>query len=162
MRISLPRLIGVVVLLLLLSIMPLIGPLSALRPFGMLLFVIYLLCTVPKQCSVGLILGLGLLLDALSAGILGQQAFALLLVAYIISKRALRFRLFPMSQQLLGIVALSVGYQLVLTSIQMFWGYPMTFLTIIGPVVMTTLCWPWLQYLFDHLFFTRVGDANLD
>ncbi len=143
--------------ILFLSILPLGIMLSTFRPFWLLLFVIYMQCTLPKQCGVPLILCLGLLLDTLSAGILGQQAFALLLVAFIVSKRAQRFRLFSMSQQLFGIAAFSLVYQLTLLLIQLLLAYPISLGGSVLPVLMSVLCWPWLQYLADRTLFGSVS-----
>jgi rod shape-determining protein MreD len=149
--------IGWVVLgLLLLSIIPMGFPFMLFRPAWILLLVIYLQCTAPKQCSVMFILLLGLFLDALSLGVLGQHAFVLLLTAFAVSKRAQRFRLFSMSQQLIGIVAFSAVYQLVLLGTQLIWGYPVMIWGAVGSVMMSVLCWPWFQYLGDSLFFSPV------
>jgi rod shape-determining protein MreD len=156
MRISSLRLSLVAAAILLLSIIPLTSPLVFFRPFWLLLFVIYLQCTVPKQCSVLFIMLLGLILDALGAGALGLQAFALLLTAYIVSSRALRFRLFPMSQQLFGIAAFSCLYQAILVLMQILWGYPVLLGAVLGPILMSVLCWPWFQYFGDRLFFSVV------
>ena len=148
------RIAWVVLGLLLLSIIPLDFPFKLLRPCWLLLLVIYLQCTSPKQCSVVLILLLGLFLDALSLGVLGQQAFVLLLTAFIVSKRTEHFRLFPMSQQLIGVATFSAIYQIILLSIQAIWGYPVLILGGVCSVMMTVLCWPWFQYLGDSLFFS--------
>jgi rod shape-determining protein MreD len=156
MKVSTFRLSLMMSAMLLLSIIPLITPLSFFRPFWLLLFVIYLQCTVPKQCGVIFILSLGLILDALGAGALGQQAFALLLTAYFVSKRAQRFRLFPMSQQLFGIAIFCGLYQLILLLIQVMWGYPVSVFSVLCPIIMSILCWPWMQYFADRLFFSPV------
>jgi rod shape-determining protein MreD len=156
MRVSTLRLNAVAATMLLLTILPLPSPLIYFRPFWLLLFVIYLQCTVPKQCHVVLMILLGLILDALGAGALGVQAFALLLTIYIVSKRALRFRLFSMPQQLFGIAVFSCLYQVVLVLIQILWGYPVFIGAVLGPILMSILCWPWFQYLGDRLFFSPV------
>jgi rod shape-determining protein MreD len=156
MRVSTLRLSLVAAILLSLSIIPLTSPFTFFRPFWLLLFVIYLQCTAPKQCHVGFILLLGLILDALGAGALGLQAFALLLTTFIVSKRALRFRLFSMSQQLFGITAFACLYQMILVLMQLLWGYPVLIGAVLGPILMTVLCWPWFQYFGDRLFFSPV------
>ncbi|MCH9756706.1 MAG: rod shape-determining protein MreD [Gammaproteobacteria bacterium] len=154
------RLSLVAAIMLLLSIMPFGAVLSLFRPFWVLLFVLYLQYTLPKQCNVLFILFFGLLLDALSAGVIGQHAFALLLTAWVSLKRSQRFRLLWMSQQLFGIAVLALLYQLALLSIQFILGYPVSVLGVLLPIVMTALCWPWMQYLGDRIFFTTVRQAN--
>lgn len=142
--------------MLLLSIIPL-GPVWGLfRPLWICLFVIYCQSTFPKHCSVLFIMLLGLVVDVLGAGVLGEHAFALLFMALIVAKRAQRFRLFPMSQQLLGIIVFSSVYQVILLFIQLILGYPVSIWAGVLPVVMTVLCWPWLQYVGDRVFFAPV------
>ncbi|MCH9763798.1 MAG: rod shape-determining protein MreD [Gammaproteobacteria bacterium] len=154
------RLSMVIGILYVLSIIPLGVPLVFFRPLWLLLFVIYLQCTAPKQMSVLFIMLLGLVLDALGAGALGQQAFALLLTAWVVSKRAQRFRLLLIPQQLFGVAIFSCLYQLILLLIQLVLGYPISIGGIFLPVVMTVLCWPWMQYFCDRIFFSPVRQAN--
>ena len=146
--------------MLFLSILPLGEGLGLFRPFWLLLFFIYLQCTLPKQCGVLFILLLGLILDALGAGVLGEHAFALLLTIFMLSKRARRFRLFSMSQQLFGIATFSCLYQLILLLIQIVLAYPVSVWGTVLPVVTTVLCWPWLQYLGDRLFFGSLSRTS--
>ena len=156
MNVPMSRLLFILTMMLLLSIVPLPSPLSFFRPLWLLLFIIYLQSTRHKLAPVWLVLLFGLLLDVLGSGILGLQAFALLLTTYIVSKRALRFRLFPMTQQLLGITAFCGIYQFVLGIMQYMWGYPSAFMSIFCPIIMSTLCWPWFQYFGDRLLFSPI------
>ena len=153
MVVSKLRLSVISAVILFLSVLPLGAVLEMYRPLWLLLFVIYLQCSFSNQCSVLLIFSLGLLLDALGAGVLGEQTFALLFTAFIVSGRAQRFRLFSMLQQLFGIAAFSCLYQFILLLIQIVLAYPVSFSNVIIPVGMSVLCWPCLQYLGDRLFF---------
>ncbi len=142
-----------VVVMLLLAIFPFAQPFHWFQPCGLLLLVIYLQCTLPKQLPVSLILLLGLSLDFLTAGILGQHAFALLSTAWVVSKRAQRFRLFSVPQQLFGIAAFSGLYQLILACTQCLLGYPVLIWSAFFSVLMSVLCWPFMQYVSDRFFF---------
>ena len=155
MNVSRMRLFVVACLMLLLSIMPLPMPLGLCRPLWIMSFVLYLQFTLPKRCRVSLLLLLGLSLDALGAGLIGQQAFALLLTAWVASKRAQRFRLFSILQQILGVGVLGLIYTVSLAFIERILGYTVSVGSIIFPVVMTMLIWPWLEYFGDRLFFRR-------
>ncbi|MDF1677988.1 MAG: rod shape-determining protein MreD [Legionellaceae bacterium] len=142
-----------VVVMLLLAIFPFAQPFYWFQPCGLLLLVIYLQCTLPKQLSVSLILLLGLSLDFLASGVLGQQAFALLATAWVVSKRAQRFRLFSVPQQLFGIAAFSGLYHLILMCIQLLLGYPVLIWSALFSVFISVLCWPFMQYVSDRFFF---------
>lgn len=139
--------------MLILSIVPFFEPIQHFKPFWVLLFLIYLIATFPKQISVTFICFLGLMLDALTVGLLGLQSFALLLAIYVTEKHITRLRLLSLPQQLLGIATLSSIYQITTLSIQKILGYPVTLTALILPIMMSTLCWPWLQYVCDSIFF---------
>ena len=160
MKISNLRLVSILGIIYLLSIIPMGAFLGLFRPLWLLLFVIYLQCTVPKQSGVVLMMAMGLMLDALGGATLGEQAFALLLTAWVVSKRARRFRLFSMSQQLFGVAMFSSLYQVILAAITMILGYPVVISGVFLPILVSVLCWPCLQYLCDGVFFAPVRKSN--
>ena len=157
MMVSRMRLFLVACLALLFSIISLSAPWSFFRPLWVLAFVLYVQVTLPnRQFRVGLILLLGLSLDALGAGLMGQQAFALLLTSWVVSKRAQRFRLFSIPQQMMGVGIFCLLYELGFSVTEWFMGYGVSVWAILPPVVMTVLMWPWLLYAGDRLFFKRL------
>jgi rod shape-determining protein MreD len=156
MMVSRMRLFLVACFALLLSIISLSAPWSFFRPLWVLAFVLYVQVTLPnRRFRVGLIFLLGLSLDALGAGLMGQQAFALLLTTWVVSKRAQRFRLFSISQQMVGIGIFCFLYELAFAVTEWFMGYSVSLWAILPPVVMTVLMWPWLLYAGDRVFFKR-------
>lgn len=86
---------------------------DAARPAWVPLVLIYWVIAMPHR--VGVITGwcVGLLLDALTGSVLGQNALALSLIAYISYVLHLRIRVFPIWQQCLSILVLVGMYQLV-------------------------------------------------
>jgi rod shape-determining protein MreD len=161
MMVSRMRLFLVACLALLLSIISLSAPWSFFRPLWVLAFVLYVQVTLPnRRFRVSLVLLLGLSLDALGAGLMGQQAFALLLTVWVVSKRAQRFRLFPISQQMVGVGVFCLLYELTFAVTEWFMGYSVSLWAIVPPVMMTVLMWPWLLYAGDRLFFTRSPKAT--
>jgi len=139
---------------LILSIMPLPEPLGFCRPLWVLTFVLYLQWSVPKGCRVIFVMLLGLALDALGAGLMGQQAFALLLTVWIASRNAQRFRLLAIGHQMLGLGIFCLIYQFVLFITGFFLGYHISFLSALFPIATTVLFWPWIQLLADRIFLT--------
>ena len=86
---------------------------NALRPAWVPLVLIYWVIAMPHR--VGVITGwcVGIMLDALNGAVLGQNALALAVVAYITYVLHLRIRLFPLWQQCISILVLVGIYQLV-------------------------------------------------
>lgn len=161
MRVSKARFTLVAISVLLLSIMPLgSSVLSYLRPAWVLLFLLYLQYTLPKSFGVGVVLSLGLMLDALGVGLLGEHAFALVLTLMIASNYAERFRLFPMIEQMVGVLLLTGFYEGALALIQYVLGYPVIFWAMFLPAMISALAWPCCQYFGDRIFFTSISEAN--
>lgn len=141
-------------LMLILSIMPLPEPLGFCRPLWVLTFVLYLQWSVPKGCGIGFVMLLGLGLDALGAGLMGQHAFALLLTLWIASRNAQRFRLLAITHQMLGLGIFCSIYQVILLITEFSLGYHSSFLSTLLPMITTVLFWPWVQLLADRMFLT--------
>ena len=90
------------------AIVPLPAWLDASRPDLALLAIVYWILTSPRIAGLGYAWLAGLILDALRGQVLGQQAFAFLVVAFLAHKLQLRIRMFPLLHQA-GAVALLLG-----------------------------------------------------
>jgi rod shape-determining protein MreD len=90
------------------AIVPLPGWVDTARPDLALLAIIYWILTSPRIAGLGYAWLAGLILDALRGLVLGQQAFAFLVVAFLAHKLQLRIRMFPLLHQA-GAVALLLG-----------------------------------------------------
>lgn len=154
MNVSRIRLLLVSCCVFILSIMPLPQPLDLFRPLWGLILVLYLQWSMPKGCSVGFVLLLGLGLDALDAGLMGQHAWALLITAWIASSNAQRFRLFTIGHQMLGLGMFCMIYQGLLLMTNVVLGYHSSLLGYFMPIVTTMLFWPWIQLIADRTFLT--------
>lgn len=150
------RLVFGLLLMLLLASIPFATPLAYFKPLWGLLFVLYVQYTLPKQYNLWVVLGIGLMLDAFTGGVIGLQATALVFTAWISSKQALRFRLFPMAKQLMGIFGLCMLYQVICLSLRWFLGFSTSLELLCLPPIMSTLGWPWLQFLTDRMLFPSV------
>ena len=84
---------------LLLSITPLSPDLSWARPDWLLLILVYWLLALPERVGVIVCWLCGILLDVLQGGVLGQNAFAFAVVAYIIQVSYQRLRMFSLRKQ---------------------------------------------------------------
>lgn len=138
----------VVILSLLLALvlnhMPLPGPLSAARPALVLLVAVYWTQFLPGAFGLIAALGLGLLADILTGSLLGQHAFAFVLVCYGISRLRDSLRMFPVWQQGLALVPLLIIYEFILFWVDGISGREADAVWRWLPVISTALCWPLL------------------
>jgi len=133
------------------TVVPLPDLLEPLRPNFVALTILWL-CLLSVRAT-GLLLAwtAGLALDALHGLLLGQNALALALIAYIALKMRLRIRAFPALHQ-----AAVVGALLGLNEFVLFWidglaGHPVTSWTRWVPVLTGAAIWPFLSALYTRL-----------
>jgi rod shape-determining protein MreD len=136
---------------LVLAIVPLPFPLDVLRPDVLVLVVLYWSVRAPRAGGLMLAFLAGLSIDVVQGMVLGQHAFALVLIAAWATQVRLRLRVFSLLQQSLTVFAFLVGYQFVLFWIDGATGNPVTsFGRWLAPVT-GALLWPVLPGLLDRL-----------
>jgi rod shape-determining protein MreD len=132
------------VLAFMLTAMPLPDWAQPWRPAWIAMVLVYWCMALPER--VGVLTGwtIGLVLDVLHGSILGQHAFGLAFVAYVVLQYHKQLRVFPFVQQALT-VALIVGLYL----FAMLWIYDLLgsvrygFEYLLG-AISTGLLWPWI------------------
>ena len=133
-----------IIIALMLTILPL--PLWAawFRPEWLVLVVVYWSIALPHRVNIGIAWCLGLLLDALSGTVLGEHAFALMVVTYIAIKLHKRIRAANIVQQSITMCLLVALFQAIIFIIQAVIGQipssPLYWL----PTVTSMLFWPWI------------------
>jgi rod shape-determining protein MreD len=136
---------------LLLTIMPAPPLLEPLRPYWAGLVVIYWTMESPRPMELGSAFLVGLLLDLLTASLLGLHALSLVVLVYLVRRFRARIRFFPPWQQALAVLALLVNDRIILLWITMLLGEPVpTWHYWLAPLVGTAI-WPWLFLLIDFL-----------
>lgn len=121
------------------------------RPAWVALTLIYWVMAAPHY--VGVVTGwfTGLLLDGLTGNVLGQNALALSIVAYIAYLLHMRIRVFPMWQQCLTMIVLVGIHQLVnILIIRAVYITPWTFWYWVT-VLTSALVWPWVSMGIDWI-----------
>jgi rod shape-determining protein MreD len=133
------------------TVVPLPDLLEPLRPNFVALTVLWL-CLLSVRAT-GLLLAwtAGLALDALHGLLLGQNALALVLIAYVALKMRLRIRAFPVLHQ-----SAVVGALLGLNEFVLFWidglaGHPVTSWTRWVPVLAGAAVWPFISAFYTRL-----------
>lgn len=133
------------------TVVPLPDLLEPLRPNFVALTILWL-CLLSVR-STGLLLAwtAGLAIDALHGMLLGQNALALVVIAYIALKMRLRIRAFPILHQSVVVFGL-----LAINEFMLFWidgiaGFPVTAWARWLAVLTGALCWPLLTGLYSRL-----------
>lgn len=99
---------------LMLTIVPLPGWTEPLRPEWVVLVLVYWCMALPQRVGVGTAWVLGLMLDVMQGALLGQHALSLSLIAFITLKLYQRVRFFPLWQQALIVLLLTMLHQLLM------------------------------------------------
>lgn len=125
-----------------LTILPLPDWLGPIRPEWVVLVLIYWCMALPARVGVGVAWTSGLLLDVLRAGLLGQHALSLAIVAYITLQLYQRIRVFPLWQQAVSVFVLVLLHLLLQLWIKGISGNPPPALAFLLPALSSMLLWP--------------------
>ncbi len=146
---------------LMLSSLPLPDVAIVFRPEWLMLVLIYWCMVRPDR--IGIFSGwlLGLVLDVMYGSLLGQNAMALALIAYLVNIFHLRLRVFPIWQQSFSVFLMAIIY-LGLTAwvrgiageFPITWGYWM-------PALTSAFVWPFVYILLRDLRRPRAPSRKL-
>jgi rod shape-determining protein MreD len=121
------------------------------RPEWVTLVLIYWVIALPQRIGVVASFCVGLALDLLEGGVLGQNALSLSVVAYLALVLYQRLRLFNVWQQA-GVVFVMVGINdLVGQWVQNLMGLGSQNLFFLIPALLSALLWPAILTLLRHL-----------
>ena len=112
------------------------------RPDWISLVLIYWCLATPNRVGVGVGWTAGLLLDVLYGSLLGQQALAKSLIAFLTLKLHLRVRMFPPWQQAMIILLLLVINHLIVLWAKGIAGHPTGNLSSWTPSIVGMAIWP--------------------
>lgn len=132
-----------------LTLLPMPHYLEFLRPYWVALVLIYWCLETQDLVSLGFAFVIGLVLDLLTATLLGQHALSLVILVYLVTRFRSRLRFFPPWQQALSVLALLLNDRVILLWIVSLRGEPLpSSLYWVAPLVGTAI-WPWLFLLLD-------------
>jgi rod shape-determining protein MreD len=125
-----------------LAVMPLPLWLQWARPEWVALTLIYWCIALPQRVGIAVGLVLGVILDVLEGSVLGQNAFALVVVALLSQILYQRLRVYSLAQQA-GVVFILVGInQLICQWVQNIEGVSALPRLFLLPAVTSALLWP--------------------
>jgi len=133
-----------------LTLLPLPYVLDLMRPYWVALVIIYWGLETQDHISLGLGFTVGILLDLLTASLLGLHALSLVILVYLVTRFRFRLRFFPPWQQALSVLALLVNDRIILLWIISLRGDPLPSLEFWLPPIIGTALWPWLFLLLDR------------
>lgn len=136
---------------LLLSLLYLPPALDTFRPYWVALVMIYWCLETQDTITLGKAFFMGLVLDLLSASLLGMHALSLVIIVYLVNRFRARIRFFPPWQQALSVFALLLNDRIILIWIISLRGDPLPSPGFWLPPVVGTLLWPWLFLLLDRV-----------
>jgi len=112
------------ILALTLTIVPLPSLLEPFRPAWVPMVLIYWVMALPKRIGVAVGWVVGLLLDVATGALMGQNALALALLAYLTLQLHQRLRVYPVGQQALSVLMLVALYQMLVVWVRGIIGHP--------------------------------------
>lgn len=134
----------------LLTLLPLPAVVEPLRPYWVALVLIYWAMEVATPVRLGTAFGVGLLLDLLTASLMGLHALGLVVLVYLVRRFRYRLRFFPPWQQALAVLALLVNDRIILLWTLLLLGEPLpTWRYWLAPLVGMAL-WPWVFLALDQ------------
>lgn len=132
---------------LMLSALPLPEDLQWWRPEWVLLVLLYWIVALPARVGLGTAWVLGILLDVLRGNLLGLNALALTIVAYVMLLVYQRVRMFSWLQQVLFVFALVALDQIIVHWVKGILGVSSQTLMFLVPALVSAVLWPVLFML---------------
>jgi len=134
-----------------LTIVPLPEWMVDFRPEWLVLVLIYWCMALPSRIGILTAFSLGLCLDVLKGGIMGQHGLALIIVTFLTLKIYQQIRAYPMWQQALSIMGLIILYQVLVMWINGIIGVQSSSWNYWLPAISSTLLWPWLYLILRDI-----------
>lgn len=129
---------------LILMVLPLPEWAQWLRPLWVPMVLIYWVMALPHRVGILTAWIVGLLQDVLNGTLLGEHAFALIIVAYITVKLYRQLRIFPRTQQIGYVILVLLLHQGILFLIQGISGQIIENNMFWAAAAVSGLFWPWV------------------
>lgn len=121
------------------------------RPAWVALVLIYWCMALPARIGIIVAFTLGIFLDVLSGTLLGQNALALSVVAFITLQFYQRVRVLPLWQQGVTVFGLAFIHQVLILWINGIQGMPVSFSAYWASPLISMVLWPWIFVVLRDL-----------
>jgi rod shape-determining protein MreD len=132
-------------------IIPLPETVALFRPQVVMLVLIYWVLYLPHRIGVATGWFLGLLMDVMVGGVLGEYALGLSLIAFFTYRLHARIRMFPILQQMFTVMILVGVAQVLVVWVNYLHGDPYKFYLQWLPILTSTLCWPVIYLILRNI-----------
>ena len=139
------------VIALILTIMPLPDWTEPLRPYWMLLVLIYWCMAIPSRVGIGIAWVMGIFVDISQDALLGQHALAMALVALFAVSLHQRLRIFPVWQQSVTVFVFSLIYSMIVLWVNGISGQHTDIWLAIQPCLTSAMFWPLAFLSLRHI-----------
>ncbi|MBS99603.1 MAG: rod shape-determining protein MreD [Oceanospirillaceae bacterium] len=143
--------LGTFIVGLVLSQIPMPDILTWARPEWVVLVLIYWVMALPERVSVGSAFILGLIMDLVRGSVMGLNALAMTIIAFLVLMLYKRMRMFPLWQQSALVLVLVGINQLLFHWMQGITGTTSDSLRFLLPAAVSALVWPWLFLLLRSI-----------
>lgn len=130
------------------TILPLPAWVVWFRPEWVPLVFAYWAMALPHRINLSMAWCLGILLDLLSGTLLGQHAFAMVVMAYLVLKFYRQIRVYPLWQQAITVTVFLLIYEILILVVQGLidqLSLPATLMVL--SLITSALLWPWIFHL---------------
>ena len=134
-----------------LTLLPMAEWAAPWRPPWVALMLLYWCLAAPERVGVLVGWGCGLVLDALVGTLIGQNALALGVVAWIARRIYRRVRLLPLWQQGLSVFGVMVVHQVIVLWLTGMRGLPVDALAHVSVPLAGAVVWPWIFLLLRRV-----------
>jgi len=117
------------------------------RPAWVLLVLIYWSIMAPHRVNIGVAWVMGIILDVLCGTLLGEHAFALVIVTFFVVRMHNQLRVYPALHQSMWVLVFVVIYQFILFCIQGFLGDAPKTLLYWSSSFTSMIIWPWISMM---------------
>ncbi|HSS64802.1 MAG TPA: rod shape-determining protein MreD [Gammaproteobacteria bacterium] len=121
------------------------------RPAWVALVLIYWCMALPTRIGIMVAFTLGIFLDVLSGTLLGQNALALSVIAFITLQFYQRVRVLPLWQQGVTVFGLAFIHQVLILWINGIQGMPVSFSAYWASPLISMVLWPWIFVVLRDL-----------
>lgn len=121
------------------------------RPAWVALVLIYWCMALPSRVGIMVAFTLGIFLDVLSGTLLGQNALALSVIAFITLQFYQRVRVLPLWQQGITVFGLAFVHQALLLWINGIQGMPVAVSAYWASPLISMVLWPWIFVVLRDL-----------
>jgi len=135
----------------LVTLVPLPAVLTPFKPYWVALVIIYWSLETQDTISLGMAFITRIVLDILSASLMGLHALSLVVMVFLVQHFRSRLRFFPPWQQALSVLGLLVNDRIILIWITALLGEQLPTWKYWLPPLIGMALWPWIFLLLDRV-----------